>query len=188
MENNDTIAAQRLCAVEILEKLSLTDPSAVLAGGAVRDWRFNSPAKDLDFYLRTPNHNTIQLQTDFLSTIGFISIEIVEANDPIYQHMNDILRVYQADYEEYRCNIMIMSDKTFNCWYGFSNSLCECFMKKDGVFCYTANFERSLLEKTVFVKTGYTLHHPHISKMMQKFPDFTFDIHPQDKEVIAWLM
>ena len=188
MENNPFITKQRNLAGKVLETLSIADPFAALAGGAVRDWRFNTTATDLDFYLRAPNHNTISLQEDLLKEAGFISVEVVEADDPTYKNMNNIVRVFQANYEDQKCNIMIMEEKSFNWWYDFSNSLCECFMRKGGVCCYTADFERSLLEKTIFVKAGYTLHHPHISKMMQKFPDFTFDIHPQDKEVIAWLM
>ena len=186
MVNSEIVSRQRDIAVKVLEKLSLVDPNAVLAGGAVRDWRFKLPATDLDFYLRTPNHYSIPLQEGLLAQVGFISVSEVSASDPKYRCMNNIERVYEASFDGQKCNIMVMTPRSWNWWYDFSNSLSECFMGVNGVACYTAAFEKSLLDKKVLVKVGYPHDHPHIMKIRNKFPSFTFEM--KNKEEIEWLM
>lgn len=186
MESSKVISEQRDIAVKVLEKLSLVDPNAVLAGGAVRDWRFNLPATDLDFYLRTPNHYSIPLQKELLAKVGFISVNEVSASDPKYQCMNNIERVYEADFGDQKCNIMVMTSRSWSWWYDFSNSLSEGFMGANGVACYTAAFEKSLLDKKVLVKAGYQEDHPHILKIKHKFPSFTFEM--KNKEELEWFM
>ncbi len=45
-----TIEKQLDIADKIYDKLKIVDPYCILAGGAPRDWYFNNPARDLDFY------------------------------------------------------------------------------------------------------------------------------------------
>lgn len=46
----EKIEYQQKIADEILQALSTIDPNCVIAGGAVADWHFGKPAKDLDVY------------------------------------------------------------------------------------------------------------------------------------------
>lgn len=175
-EMNKTIKEQKDLAKEVLETLSIADPSAILAGGAVRDWRFGNSAKDLDFYFRLPNHYSVLLQKTFLQDLGVVSIKELLPSDSEYQHMNEILKVFEGEYKGQLCNFMVMRENTTMWWTGFSNSLCECFMVKSGVCSYSKSFEDSLVSKVIKVKQGYTLDNPHIQKMKLKFPDYKLNI------------
>lgn len=170
---NETIQEQKEVALLLLSKLSFVDPNAMLAGGAVRDWRHGMVASDLDFYLKAPNHKQSDIE-HLLQKLGCISIKKLEKNtDKVYKELPYISSVWEAYYGDTRLNfIFLESDLKVNIIHYFSNALCECFMKDGGFVEYSKDFEEAILTKKV--KTRYGLNHPHIIKMAGKFPDYHF--------------
>lgn len=170
---NDTIQEQKQVAILLLSKLCFVDPNALLAGGAVRDWRFKKEAADLDFYLKAPNHKEENIQ-NLLQKLGCLSITKMKKNtDVVYKELPYISSVWEAYYDNTRLNFIFLEQQSRkNIIHHFSNALCECFMKDDGFIEYSKDFEEAILTKDV--KSRYMLNHPHIQKMKSKFPDYNF--------------
>lgn len=171
----ETIQEQKEIALLLLSKLSFVDPNSMLAGGAVRDWRHGNDARDLDFYLKAPNHNQEDIEY-LLQKLGCISIKKLEKNtDNVYKELPYVSSVWDAYYNNTRLNFTFLEDTFKGCIpYLFSNSLCKCYMKKDGEITYLSEFETCVFTKMVLVRRGYGESHPHIQKVKVKYPEYQF--------------
>lgn len=58
-ENRKIIKKQKALAAELLERLGFYG-NVIVAGGAPRNWWFNQPANDLDFFIQVPQSTTSQ--------------------------------------------------------------------------------------------------------------------------------
>ena len=173
---NDVIDNQRVVAITLLNKLTIVDPEAMLAGGALRDWRHGKTATDLDFYLKAPNHKDKNQVEKLLQKLGCISIYKMEkGSEDVYEGIPQISSVWQATFNDEAINFIFLSnDSCGNIIYKFSNSLCECFMRVDGVTQYSSDFEKTVATKVVKLRDRYTDSHPHVKKVMNKYPEYIF--------------
>ena len=164
------VQEEKLIAISILNSLKYTDPSVLLAGGAIRDWRLGENIRDLDFYFKAPNHRTESLLKTLLQDIGVGSVERLEECGE-YEALPHIKSVWEGDYRGVKCNFIILEDN-FKLHYThyFSNSLSGCWMKSDGITCYSEDFEKSVVNNTIYLYRNHTESSPHIQKVRTKYP------------------
>lgn len=173
--NFGTTQYQRSIAKDLLSQISIVDPSAILAGGAVRDWYLGAPAKDLDIYVRCPNHQTYDDKVDMLSKIGIGNVTPLSKNSAAnYTSLPGLLSVFEGDYCGMSVNIMFMNTYSYgeNIIKEFDCSICECFMNKDGEYFYSNNFLKTIESKVIFVNERYTGNEQHVIKMAERFPEY----------------
>lgn len=170
-----TTQYQRSVAKDLLSQISLVDPSAILAGGAVRDWYLGKPANDLDIYVRCPNHETYSEKVSMLKNIGLIYVNKLSKNSEVnYASLPGLLHVFEGHYCNMKVNIMFMSANTYSerIIENFDCSICECFMNKDGEYFYSNNFFKTIESKVIFVNERYTGNEQHLIKMAERFPEY----------------
>lgn len=109
------ITAQKAIAGTILERLKLIDPYCLLAGGAPRDWFYNKPANDLDFYFvsvaNTVETNRKQLQNCLGVDVNMLMErdEQVRDNEP-YSYMPNIKRIWECVIEGQKVHLIQMTN------------------------------------------------------------------------------
>lgn len=182
-----TIDAQKELANLVYHSLSIVDPRCLLAGGATRNWYFGEPAKDLDFYIHTPNDRRCYEQKEIFKRLGLIERE--EAKDINYEHyerMPCLKRVWDLLLPTWNTPIQVMEIDheaigEEELWYNgrgsklpkvvdaFNNTLSYGWSAY-GITHYPEDFLFSVKHKVV----GYKYEAPNIEKLKEKYPDFTF--------------
>lgn len=170
--NNDKIKIQIELASLLLHNLKLVDPSAILAGGAPRDWQRNQEASDLDFYLRAPNHNTNSSRVLLLNSLGITAVDNITASDPQYKGMPGLVAIYEGYKNKERINVIFREGSECH-WEFFSNSLSMIYFNGYKT-TLTELYELTMKTGIVFISKGYDCNHPHIKKMKSKFPQYKY--------------
>lgn len=172
------IEEQKYEARELLTKLKRIDPFAMVAGGAPRDWYFNTPARDADIYLRLPNHNTLTLVTRLLQDLGMEEVgtipQSMKSKENSYAELPNLKWVLEGIYNGLKINIMVM-DKGVReeIIKDFDVSICRAWF--DGNQCYYfADFEFTVKTGICTIHENYTGKELHIRKMAKRFPNFQF--------------
>lgn len=162
-------------AEDLLGKFKIVDPFAMLAGGAVRDWRMNIEAKDLDIYLRLPNHNTEILREYLLDSVGIKSLSKMEkSTGNNYAKLPNLEYVYAGTYQDMPVNIMVMAKGVYEeVTKDFDIALCQCYYDGQN-YHYSVDFETAITTGFVLVHSKYNGKEPHMKKMMDRFPQFKF--------------
>lgn len=184
------IDKQKLVATKILHKLECADPHAILAGGAPRDWYFNRPANDLDFYIHLP-HSTCgadELRWKRLGlNLSHVPYEKKEHNQ--YKCMPDLFRMYEGEEDGVKFQVMIMLTPTFDSVIPyFGNSLCKVWWKGDAIKT-SIPFLMTLNTGKIYVEEGYLATDYHIEKVSNYYPNFNLcfskDEYEMDKIELA---
>lgn len=184
-----TIENQKRVAKEILEKLSIIDPYAILAGGAPRDWYFDEEAKDLDFYYytqeRTMGASSKQLEFFFPKVIPSLR---EDGDWKLYEHMPGLKRVWnttiegipvqfiQMDSEETRRNVVENMDV----------SICKISMNRFETTLHR-DFKLTVGSGKMFLKEGYSWNDPHPTKMIEKYKE-KFGTTYSRESAIDWMI
>ena len=186
---SDRIEHQKRVGSDVLDRLFAIDPTCILAGGAPRDWYLGKPASDLDFYVydgRTGTKGDITSGIDTSCEVFLKRLEAVglvsgwnllckpEVND--YSHMPSINSVWENVIGGERVQIMRMCEPTFNVISLFDTSICRAYCVGDcGSIHKHPSFEASIKSGIITVLEGYDKEVPHVTKMMERFPDYTFE-------------
>lgn len=125
-ENKRIIKKQKAVAAEFLNKLSVINPVAILAGGSLRNWHFNRPANDLDFFVEVPNQSTSTRLTNSLRTLGVTDIfnmathsapgvlrDKVGTEHQYGERMSDIHTVLEGKYQGETVQVIFTRVSTF---------------------------------------------------------------------------
>lgn len=166
----------------MLKKLSILDPQAILAGGAPRDWSYDKPANDLDFYMHMYNHQTHDNTIARLKAVGVDVIPFdVKSKQSVdregYKNMKKLIRIYEGVYEGQEFQIMCMepfkhgSDvvREFGC------SICEYFMNNFSPTIHSTQRAKVSRELGMcFINEGYKESNKHLDKMKYKFPKLDY--------------
>lgn len=110
-----TVDEQKEIAKEVLKKLTINvDSSAIIAGGAPRNWEQNTLARDVDIYFRTHVSNINRL-LDLLfndGTGGFQFIDTPDSTDVYMETLTfDIKRVITGRYKGVNFQFIIVEEK-----------------------------------------------------------------------------
>lgn len=170
-----TVENQKQVASELLSKLKMVDPFAMIAGGAPRDWYFNTVAKDLDVYLRLPNHNTIGLLTSLAEMVGIKDFyPIDKIKESTYAELPNLKWVFEGRYNGVQVNLMVMEKGVREeIIKDFDVAICRAWF--DGIDChYNEEFEFCVKTRVCLVHENYTGKEAHLRKMAKRFPQFMF--------------
>lgn len=169
------IKEQQDIAKELLHKFEIIDPACILAGGAPANWYFGETARDLDFYVYTPD-NTMWMRELRIKNLG-LDLKKLNADEPfgggeVYACMEHLSAVYEGEYKSIKVNLMFMTERTFDSVVPkFGTSVCKIWWKGDEVHL-TSEFLFSHKFKTIYKKDDYTAKVLHVEKMLSKYPDY----------------
>lgn len=169
------VADQKREATELLSKLRMVDPFAMIAGGAPRDWYFNKSAKDLDVYMRLPNHNTVALVSDLARLVGITHLsKIDKVKESTYAELPNLKWVFIGEYNGLPINLMVMEKGVREeIIKDFDVAICRAWF--DGEQChYMEEFEFCVKTRVCLVHEKYTGKEAHVRKMAKRFPQFMF--------------
>ncbi|AUR87424.1 hypothetical protein NVP1101O_013 [Vibrio phage 1.101.O._10N.261.45.C6] len=170
----EEVKIQQNIAREVLHKLEITDPNCILAGGAPRDWWFDSKANDLDFYVYWGSHTTCAEDKRRLDLLGFEGYRLMSQNplSELYGSIPELRRVWEIDYEGEYIQIMVMSAPTFNCVIPrFGCSVSKIWWKGYQLHP-TTEFLASHHLKVNIIKGDYNAKESYVKKMASRFPDY----------------
>jgi hypothetical protein len=182
MSNIITIDQQKQIADEVLEKIELICPRAIIAGGAPRDWYFGTPSNDIDLYFSTQGDT----QGVLLSQLSKLfkgsefdlkfewSKEKEEERQCTYKVMKTLRRIIDFEYKGVKFQLMEMNtlQDLFKVVDSFSTSICKVWYK-GGQIKRTQDFRLTEKTKIMFLNEDYEWSDPHPAKMKERFPSYT---------------
>lgn len=175
----DLIKIQKEIAKEVLEELEVIDPHCILAGGAPRDWFFNKPASDLDFYVYDPLNLSQKAWMDRLSKtlldvkpLGMVEGKSDKDVEEEYTAMKDLRYVYEGEYMGVIVQVMVMNMPTFT---SVIDNFCVENSKiwwKGGQLHPSWEFLVSHATRTIKVCKEHAPKQRYLDKMVKKFPTY----------------
>lgn len=162
---------QIIAAKRMLSNLRVICPSAVVAGGAPRDWHFGKPAKDIDCYITDVKLEQVQ---NLFKMIGVKIKEVKKGeNRGAYARDNNLELVVDFRYMFLDFQLMLMQGTTISETVdNFPISICK--ITYDGRFVEPLyEFKVAESAKVLLIdNTRYKLDDPYIVKIIKKFPDY----------------
>lgn len=170
------VEVQKKLASDLIFSLRVADPGVMIAGGAPRDWYLNTAAKDLDIYLRLPNHTTTGDVHGLADAVGITGFKILEKEnkDSSYAELPNLKWVFEGYYQGVRVNLMVMEKGVREeIVKDFDVAICRAWF--DGYKChYFEEFYFCVKTRVCLVHPKYTGKESHIRKMAKRFPQFMF--------------
>ena len=161
---------QIIAAKRMLGNLRVLCPSAVVAGGAPRDWYFGKPAKDIDCYVTDVKLEQVE------SLFKMIGVKIKEIkkgeNRGAYAHDNNLEMVLDFRYMFLDFQLMLIQGTMVGRMIDrFPVSICK--IEYDGTNV-DPSYEFKVAEavKVLLISPRYKLDDPYIVKIVNKFPDY----------------
>lgn len=168
IKRNNVIDLQQNIAREVLNKLEIIDPACILAGGAPRDWFFDKPCNDLDFYLYLGDCTVSNLDAR-LKRLGFKGIKVLGHDDPTYKSLKKLKRVVEFEYLGMRVQVMEMTEPTYGCVIPHFNLDTSKAWWKGHRICTDGAFELAHMFE-VFNYKPEELKTPYLVKMAKRYP------------------
>lgn len=169
------IMSQIHAAATCLHMLRHLDPTAIVAGGAPRDWYFGKVASDIDVFFHFRNDIQTSRITRLLEDVGFklTSTKDGEHLPEIYKSNPDLRCVYEAELGGEKIQLMLMMQPTFKTIEHFPLNICRVWYR-NGIHT-TKEFEKAVEYKAI-VKTSqlYNDGDKYIKKIMSKFPEYKY--------------
>lgn len=168
------IEQQKEMAKHVYAKLKLADPDCILAGGAPRDWYFNTPCNDLDFYFCSTTR-TMGATRKQLEMLGFEGVRHV--SDPftseLYKSMEGLVRIWEWEYQGMTVQFIQLSEPKHR-WSVVDNmdiSICKayCLNDTDLTIRLHKDFKLTVASGVMFLKDGYDWSQKHATKMKERF-------------------
>lgn len=170
------IYEQKSTADIVLGKLEILDPSAIIAGGAPRDWSLGLPASDIDVFVHCPR--TMQGQAQMMRTLSKmfeVPVQVLGPDlAPEYKMNSSIEDVYQLEVSGTTVQVIRSKTPTFRTLEGFPISLSKAWYK--GQIIRTERSFDVSVENGVMWKTlpDYPREHKYLNKIRLKFPTWRY--------------
>lgn len=167
------IEQQKEVAKKVYSMLQLADPDCLLAGGAPRDWYFNTTCNDLDFYFCSTACTMGNTERQ-LKAIGFSGVKHV--SDPftseLYKSMDGLVRIWECDVDGMKVQFIQLASPKYR-WKVVNNmdiSICKAYCtQEDMEIKLHEDFKLTLASGHMFLKEGYTWDQKHAMKMKDRF-------------------
>ena len=177
---SEKIAMQKAVADKCLSMIELIDPTAIVAGGAPRDWYFGKEASDIDifFYFRADlNIPTIEYQLERVGFCNFKSLgkRELETDDSQYSKNPNLRYAWQAEIDGEVVQLILMNAPTFlSAVPKFPLNICRIWYKRSEINL-TQDFKRAVKWKAI-VKCDnlYADSDRYLEKIKSKFPEYDF--------------
>lgn len=178
------INKQKEVAREVLRKLKVLDSTAVVLGGAPRDWYFSKPAKDIDFYISGSIDHVLNSLNELGLKVSTIKRRSDLGSSSTYSAMDKLICVIDVKYKGHDCQIMITDNQ-------FGDQLVDyfpCSLSKvsfDLIVDVQPTWEFTMCVDLginyIHSDNGYELDHPYIKKIIDKFPFFKHELVSEEK-------
>lgn len=170
-KNDETIKIQKEIAKSILKDLEVIDPNCILAGGAPRDWFFNKPANDLDYYIHVD-----ELQRKFigdrLARLGYKGAVKLGHKDPTYKSLKTLKEVWEFEHMGQRVQVMVMSESTYTSVLSHFNLDTSKAWWKGYSVRYEPEFILAHMFKLLMVDGDEPPKSAYVDKMTARYPDY----------------
>lgn len=175
------VETQKKIAKEVLEELEIIDPNCILAGGAPRDWFFNKPAADLDFYIYDAHGNLNQTQWQErlnrtlldVTPLGMIEGKGADEISEEYSSMQDLKYVFEGEHYGVKIQVMVMNKSTYHSVVGkFCMDTSKVWWKGYNIVP-TWQFLVAHATSTLRVCEDHAPKQRYIDKMQEKFPTYS---------------
>jgi hypothetical protein len=176
---NKEIDAQKSIANGVLERLSVVDPSCILAGGAPRDWYFGETASDLDFfvYLRGDlSWGSLNKQLKrALPDVKFSERDFRKEVPELYKKNPHLRAVLDFEQQGQACQLIVMNKPTFQCVVDhFPLSICKVWYKFGSIYT-TEDFRAGEFGKAIVLCNDlYADGSKYVAKIRKKFPHYKY--------------
>lgn len=172
-----TIEKQKKVADNVLDKLKHFDPTAIVAGGAPRDWYFGKEASDIDVFFYVRGDLPTSWISDILEEMGFVThrVNTGEGLPDIYKKNPHLRAVFDCTVDGVDVQLLLMHKPTFvSVIPEFPLNICGAWYKY-GEIRTTKGFDRAVKHKAIVkVNTLYANEDAYIQKIKSKFPDFKY--------------
>lgn len=156
-------------AFEILDKIKIIDPHAVIAGGAARDWYFGNDARDIDIYYRGIKGLSCPGRVSQLAVLGFDGVKHLTGGEEYNDAMNSFLWAYEWRGDDIVVNFIAVTCFPENVIDEFTCNICQAYAAPsiNGCFIYgSEKFKQAIDTNTIVcAKKDY----PHTKKMVERF-------------------
>lgn len=169
------IQVQKEIALYLLDRLRVIDSDVFLAGGAVRDWYFNKPAKDLDIYINTHEGSDYR-QTKLIveRLLGSTVEQLGREDSEKYASNPNLIRVVQTKYFGMTVQLMFVANRK-KIVQTFPLGICQCGMDWKGKLYYTDAFKQEVKFKSLVLRNpAYKNGDKYIAKVKSYFPDYKY--------------
>lgn len=191
-ENKGIIKKQKAIGAELLKKLRVISCSAILAGGAPRNWYYNRPANDLDFFVEAPKATGVIQLMESLKVLGVTDMFNMATHkapgvqkenqgaptDHTYdERMSDIHAVIEGQYEGQTVQVIFTKVPTYGYieeHFDTSINMVWCDLDYHGELSIreTAPWRATLETGVIFVYDNQNAYHNnHLEKVAGYFPD-----------------
>lgn len=171
------INLQKAIADEVLQIVECIDPTAIVAGGAPRDWYFGNSATDIDVFFHFRNDLSTVRTQEILKGLGLDVYRKKEGDGlPEAYKKNPMLRcVYDLEYSGEQVQLLLMLEPTFKSVINhFPLNICKVWYKHSTIET-TQDFLRAVKHKAlVKVSPLYANGDKYVEKIKTKFPDFKY--------------
>jgi len=170
------IEQQKKVADKVLDKLRFTDPTAIVAGGAPRDWCMNKPAKDIDVFMYTPSHWGHTGTKELLSELFGVEVKSMERSDHTENYSQNPLieRVFDSMIDGEQVQFVCLNKSSFGVVDTFGFNVCKAWYKNNQLFT-TKDFDHGV-ENQVLIETGelYLNSRLYRERIQNKFPTWKY--------------
>lgn len=170
---------QMTVADNILNRLELMDPHAIVAGGAPRDWALGRRANDIDVFVHCSEDRMGQgeFQTLIAKTlaVSLFNVRTLGSDDMQYKMNPHLLDVFETEFNGEHIQIMRMNTKTFHSVVPeFPLSICKAWYRP-GSLVTEKDFNLSVKHQMIWkTKEPYANGHRYIQKVRAMFPGYKY--------------
>ena len=161
----------------VLGRIYPISQSAIVAGGAPRDWYFGRSANDIDIYFYRPDLETSLAVCSTFYRVGFTIRQIGAefTNHPLYEKNAMIERVFDCEFSGLKFQFIQMNQKTFTSVVkNFPLNICMIWYK-NGKINGTPDFFRAVRHNAIVkVNPLYANSDAYIKKICNRFPDYKY--------------
>lgn len=170
-KDNKLIEVQKEIAKSVLKDLEVIDPDCILAGGAPRDWFFNKPANDLDFYVYVEQWQHARMGQR-LNHLGYKDAIKLGHDDPTYKSLKALQEVWEFTHMGQRIQLMVMNKPTFSSVLDhFNLDTSKAWWKGYGVR-YDSEFILAHMFKVLMVNADEPPKSAYVDKMTARYPNY----------------
>lgn len=180
------IEAQKTLAIALLEDLYPVDPFVMVAGGAPRDWNLGFEARDLDIYLRAPNHNTDTLRENLLKWIGIQDVQKLrgENYDGSRSSLSDLECVFEGTFSGEKVQVMFMRKGVHaEITQKFDVDISDIYIDVQGKEHISEAYEIAMRNQVSHLREKYQGEEKHVLKMKTRFPTISFIKPTRDQQL-----
>ncbi len=163
----------RNAADKALQMMKTIDTSAIVAGGAPRDWYLGKPASDIDLYFvsKETRFDFLRLQ---LEQVGF---DIEEVNRPVEHYLSnpDLIYIFESKINQIPLQIMLVRGAALRLIEKFPLSICLIWYKDNETY-FTSDFLQTAHSGVITkVNKLYSDGEKYLKKILAKFPEYKYD-------------